>query len=328
MGTRLRVLVCEFITGGGLGPGPLPAGLAAEGDQMLSALLGDLAELDDVDVVTTRDSRLGPVEGAELQWIAPEEEPWQHWQALIRDTDACWPIAPETGGALERISRAVLAEDRVLIGSRPEAVSVAASKLRCAQHLARQGVPAVPTVSADAEPPAAALGWVVKPDDGAGCEDTWYVAGREGLHSRVACGSDRSRVVQPWVEGIAASVSMLCREGLAQVLACNAQRVGRRHGALEAKGVQVGTLEIQRRRLEPVAAGVARALPGLWGYVGVDLLLAEEGVFVVDVNPRLTTAYAGLRDVLGRNPAALVLNMLRTGALPAQSAAPLTMHAD
>ena len=33
---------------------------------------------------------------------------------------------------------------------------------------------------------------------------------------------------------------------------------------------------------------------GLRGYVGVDVVLAEEKAFVVDVNPRLTTSYVGL----------------------------------
>jgi predicted ATP-grasp superfamily ATP-dependent carboligase len=46
----------------------------------------------------------------------------------------------------------------------------------------------------------------------------------------------------------------------------------------------------------------------LWGYVGVDLVLADAGPIVLEINPRLTTSYCGLRDALGINPAALVLD--------------------
>ena len=36
---------------------------------------------------------------------------------------------------------------------------------------------------------------------------------------------------------------------------------------------------------------------GLKGYVGVDLVLSDERVFVIEVNSRLTTSYIGLRNV-------------------------------
>ena len=55
------------------------------------------------------------------------------------------------------------------------------------------------------------------------------------------------------------------------------------------------------------------AIPGLWGYVGVDLMLAKEGPVVLEINPRLTTSYCGLRRALGINTAAMVLDLLRTG---------------
>jgi len=52
------------------------------------------------------------------------------------------------------------------------------------------------------------------------------------------------------------------------------------------------------------------AIPGLWGYVGIDVLLTAAGPVVVEVNPRLTTSYAGLHAAIGVNPAELVLGLL------------------
>ena len=59
-----------------------------------------------------------------------------------------------------------------------------------------------------------------------------------------------------------------------------------------------------------LADRVAAAIPGLWGYVGVDLLLTPAGPVVLEINPRLTTSYCGLRAALGINTAALVLGLL------------------
>nr|WP_269902909.1 ATP-grasp domain-containing protein [Xanthobacter dioxanivorans] len=51
---------------------------------------------------------------------------------------------------------------------------------------------------------------------------------------------------------------------------------------------------------------MAEAFPGLAGIFGIDILLTPDGPVVVEVNPRLTTAYAGLGPALGRNPAGLL----------------------
>jgi predicted ATP-grasp superfamily ATP-dependent carboligase len=50
-------------------------------------------------------------------------------------------------------------------------------------------------------------------------------------------------------------------------------------------------------------------VPGLWGYCGVDFIETPEGPVVVEINPRLTMSYVGLRDATGINPAELVLGM-------------------
>ena len=49
------------------------------------------------------------------------------------------------------------------------------------------------------------------------------------------------------------------------------------------------------------ALRTCQALPGLRGYIGVDLVLTESEPVVIEVNPRLTTAYLGVRSALGGN---------------------------
>ena len=53
---------------------------------------------------------------------------------------------------------------------------------------------------------------------------------------------------------------------------------------------------------------MVQALPGLRGFVGVDLVWhAERGPVAIEVNPRVTCAYVGLSDELDRNLAAEIL---------------------
>ena len=313
----MRLLICEYVTGGGFAGSPLPPGLAREGDMMVDALVKDVAALDGVDIVLLRDSRLAPMAvPGPCRVVRVDENPWEVWRAAIEQADAVWPIAPETGGALLRLSELVVCAGRTLIGSRPHSVSLTTSKQTTAAHLASRGVPVVPTVRARdvrcQDLPDGEHGWVVKPDDGAGAEATRLFRSADELRQwlTVSTGAD-NLVVQPYVPGMAASLSVLCRDGRSWLLSCNRQDIVIEGGAFRFCGCVVGGLEHRRPICARLAAAVTAAIPDLWGYVGVDFVDCDLGPVVLEINPRLTTSYAGLRQAIGVNPAELVLRLLQ-----------------
>lgn len=301
----MRLFVCEYVTGGGYAGGPLPEGLVREGDRMLRALVADATGVPGVAVLTTRDARLPAGDLAGDVWTVPiGADPWPLWERAIVAVDAVWPVAPETGGLLERLSEMTLAAGRTLVGSRPPAVRLAAGKRATAAALADQGLNVIPALTA-AEP--APHGWVVKPDDGAGSEWTHLCATRAEV-DRLMAGAPAA-LLQPYVPGDATSLAMLCREGRAWLLACNSQIIARDGDRLRYRGGIVGGRERRRHAYAEIAGQIAAAIPGLWGYVGVDLIEAAGGPVVVEVNPRVSVPYAGLRQALGLNPAELILRL-------------------
>lgn len=312
----MRLLICEYVTGGGFLGQPLPASLAREGDMMLAALVKDVAEVGGIEIASVRDARLRALDlPAVVRVVRTREDPWAVWHEAIDGVDAVWPIAPETGGALKRVSELVLAAGRTLIGSHPRAVALAASKLATAESLAAHGIAVVPTVSAEMTlqdgPPVGQAGWVVKPDDGAGAESTRLFRHSAEMRQWLAAAPDRDNlVVQPYVEGAPASLSILCQHGRAWLLSCNRQEIAIEDGAFRFRGSIVGGLEQRRPLFEPIAAALAAAMPDLWGYVGIDFIDRAAGPLVLDVNPRLTTSYVGLGRAIGMNLAALVLGLI------------------
>jgi len=64
------------------------------------------------------------------------------------------------------------------------------------------------------------------------------------------------------------------------------------------------------------AQTVVEAVRGLKGYVGVDITLSKEGPVVMEVNPRLTTSYVGLRRVVNFNPAEAIVDAAIRRELP------------
>ncbi|MCX7627057.1 MAG: ATP-grasp domain-containing protein [Methylophilaceae bacterium] len=278
---------------------------------MLRALLTDLLALPGVEVITTRDARLHPLE-LPVRVVPIEGDPWACWQQCIQAADALWPIAPESRGILERL--ALLAQDRILLGCAPEAIRMTSSKHATARYLSHHGIDVVSTFRPAEFLPSDGP-HVAKPDDGVGCEDSMLFDDVTAMLAWLAQGRRQSHVIQPWLRGEAASLSMLCRDGEAWLLSCNRQLIEIRDGALHYGGSRINDMVEHWRKGEEVSRRIAAALPGLRGYVGVDVIIEAGRLTVLEINPRLTTSYVGLQRAIGYNPAGLVLDLLYNGRM-------------
>lgn len=306
----MRLFVCEYLTGGGLHRQPLPPHLLRDARAMADALLADLADIAGLQVVTTRDARLPALAGA-IPIGAETGDVESLWRDRMRDCDAAWFIAPETDGLLLRMRRLADAAGCAFVGCDEASIAVTSSKTLTMDRLARTGITCIETTDVHSTPPAGIDGWIIKPDDGAGCEETYFVETEAALRDwRSRHRGATPCIVQPCIRGSHASLSVLYAGGDCELLACNEQRVVFDGDRLRVDGVDTGRHERHRHLLLPLAQAAGRALPGLRGYVGLDVILTDHGPVLVEINPRLTTAYAGLREVLGVNPAEKILRAL------------------
>jgi tyramine---L-glutamate ligase len=341
-----KIFVYEYLTGGGIDPTLAGAGsladlsaLIVEGRVMRDALVADLRELDDVQV-TFATSRFETVDPAQTHCMAAPGESMTAFVArAAREHDYAWVIAPECDGLLLHFYDAVGAAR--WLGCAKEAIRVASSKSATAACLAAHGIATTPALE-----PGQAGGdgngrWVVKPDDGAGGLDTFvfdrFADACAEYEARAAAG--RNPVMQAWIDGEPLSLSLICRDKDTELLSINRQQIGLSGGDVPGRHAQIvefdGVLvdQIDRRsdegrQLDTLAQRVAMAIPGLRGFVGVDVVWhAQHGPVVIEVNPRLTVAYAGLSAALGSNLAPALLaahgaRIERSGAVratPSQS---------
>jgi tyramine---L-glutamate ligase len=302
----MRILVYEYITGGGMLDDSNMTALAPEGDAMLRAVVDDLTDIPGTEITVLRDFRLRADFPARVRVVQSGQFAAVFRQALL-ECDAVWPIAPETNSILLRVTSEILASGRILLGSRPDAIAVAGSKQATATALARAGVAVAAVYSGEPDIPAFVEEIVAKPDDGAGCQDTLLFRNREQLRSWCGHHARPETVYQAYVPGEARSLSLLCCDGDVRMLACNLQHVEIHEGAFRFNGVSVNAA--RAHPYSALASSIARAMPGLWGLCGVDFIETDAGPVAIEVNPRLTTSYAGLHRALGLNPARLVLEL-------------------
>jgi tyramine---L-glutamate ligase len=321
-GTLTKLFVYEYLTGGGIDPALAGeaslldlSALIVEGRAMRDALVKDLLELGSVQV-TFASSRFETVDPARDHCRAmPGESITSFVARVARQHDRAWIIAPECDGLLLRLHDSV--GSARWLGCSKEAIRIASSKSATAACLEAHGIPVTPalepeqsTVTNDSQ-----ARWVVKPDDGAGGLDTFVYdhiddASAE-YDARAAAG--RNPVLQEWIDGEPLSLSLICGEHDVELVSINRQLIGlsdtaapgRTEHVVEFSGVevdQIGRQSAQGLELETLARRVVSAMHGLRGFVGIDLVWqAQRGPVVIEVNPRLTSAYAGLSAQLGRN---------------------------
>ena len=327
-----RILVYESLSGGGEpGLGDDAASLLSQGLAMRDAVVADLLRIDTLQVsraICALPGAAQPLVHPRLANVSPRphEAAVAFVQRMAAEHDLVWAVAPETDGVLLALHEAV--GTAAWIGCEAQAIRTASSKRATLAALAARGVT---TPLAFAEGDATTTRWIVKPDDGAGSIDTRVHTRREAALADLAARHARglSATAEPLVEGEALSVSLLAGPGFVQPLALNRQRiVVEGDGRLQFLGVQINALDRQHDTravaLHLAALDVARVLPGLRGFVGIDVVWhATRGPVVIEVNPRTTCAYVGLSAALGRNLAEEVLMLQQ---LPTAVASPTDAH--
>ncbi len=322
----MRIFIYEYTCSGGLASPSLPSSLRVEGWAMLSALMQDFAQVPGVETVTLLDQRrqLECSHGA-CRRIAAGEEP-AVFRELAWSADYTLIIAPELDDILPTRCLWVTEVGGRLLGPSPSAVRVTGDKLTLCRHLLAHGVPT--PESRTFRPGETLYPWsfplVWKPRYGAGSQATFLIRDLEQLRScasqATAEGWRGEALLQPFVPGCPASVAFLMGMHQLVPLLPTAQRLSadgrfRYLGGTIPLPADLGqrTLRLARQAVETVA--------GLQGYVGVDLVLGEAADgredWVIEINPRLTTSYVGLRALAETNLAQAMLAVALGEEIPA-----------
>jgi tyramine---L-glutamate ligase len=324
----VRTLVYEFASGGGLAGRDVPPSIAREGAAMRAALVADLSAIGCHQIVTTADARAGRglPRGVEVIPLPAGDRPREAaLDRAIVSVDAVWLIAPEIDRCLERLAARVARFRKTLLGSSAGAIARASDKAVLARRLTSLGIryPRTHRLEPHMTPAhvAAEVGYpiVVKPARGAGSHGISLVhharEWRRAIDVARQASTEGAVLLQEYIAGTAASVSLLADGRRAVALTVNEQILGSSPPFAYRGGRTPFDHELAP---QAAAAAVAAcgAVRGLRGFVGVDVVLNESDVVVIEINPRLTTAYLGLRAAVDANVAALAMAAC-AGELPA-----------
>jgi len=304
----VKILVFEYITGGGLNKQELPDSLAKEGRMMLQALLDNLSLLSNIKVELLLDWRFfGKLDTHMMNvfLIHPHHDFSTQYKQLAQTCDAVWPIAPESDGILQNLCKIAEQYGCKLLTSSSSAVAITANKLTTYQILHQNHIATVPTQLFNPSMSYPDDLWMLKPIDGVGCADSFLCSGQNGFKQ---LAEQVDYIIQPHIEGKKTSLSCLFKEGKVWLLSANLQHFTIANNQYHLAAVTVNCANTES--YQSLASDIGRTFPDLWGYVGIDLIETPEQILVLEINPRLTSSFVGIRAALGLNVAELVLSLI------------------
>jgi predicted ATP-grasp superfamily ATP-dependent carboligase len=333
----LKVIVYEHVSGGGYAGQPIPQGVLCEGFGMLRSVVADLkAAGHEVTVlIDARLSKLNPPIDADCTVpIFYAKEPEKFLNNIAKINDAIYVIAPETDQTLQSLVELVEKTGKTSLNCESAAIGKVADKAVLYEKLQKNGFPTPKTLLLDLTYSLAQVKQAIKrelnypvvfkPVDGVGCGGLSIVnrdAQVEKVVAKMKAESSSKRfIAQEFINGESASVSLLSTGKKAVAISLNKQNVTLAEPD-KASSYDGGTVPFdhpQKQQALSMAEKVVGSFSGLRGYVGVDLVLAQDKPYVVDVNARLTTSYVGLRKVARFNVAEELVNAVLKGKIPTE----------
>ena len=246
------------------------------------------------------------------------------FRSLLSRCDAVLIIAPETGGILAKLTAIADAAQIPLLCSNTSSVNVASNKATCNRVFQQAGLPTPATrltSFATAEKVASELGYplVTKPLDGTGCDEVCLVTDPSELGEALGLLHKVTQhdqiLLQTYMQGIHASVSLLVAQDRTIPLSLNQQIIEPGRPFSYSGGI-IPLEHPASRHAFDLAQTAVLAVPGLCGYVGVDMILERDQAWLIEINPRITTSYVGLHRILSENLACAIWRACRENVLP------------
>jgi len=293
----MRILTIEYASSGFMTP---DREILVEGFSMLRLISEGLGRAgNEVFTMLDEDAKMMGKIGSR---IIPKGELGEVAAGL--DVDYVFPIAPDA--ELSGLVQSLSSEGIRCISSDVDSIGIAADKLETCRRLKKVGIDTPRIVDSNVEN----YPLVVKDRYGVACE------GLRIVNSKDEIPSDSNLILQEFIQGENASVTLFSDGKVAVPISLNKQNIEFRQGRGTYLGGEVPFEHSLREEALEVAKKATESIAGLKGCIGVDLVLAEKPQ-VIEINPRVTTSMIALELASGLNVGQAALNSF-LGELPEQ----------
>ena len=296
----LKILIYEYITGGGLINEDLSSNLLNEAKLMVSELYKDLKELKHISFKFLLDERLEIPARSSSILIKKRNFNDMYNLQILKEFDLILPILPEKDLILYNYIKFLEKEKIKKVISDGKTIFSLSDKLSFYQLLRKYNLDVIPTYDIKETKLINKLKKIIVKDRyGVGCSYVkFYNKPQEVKFSLY----NNDYVVQPYIHGEPYSISAFFTFNDFYLLTVNKQYIKfTKNNFVKLKKILVNDKGISDPKVYYLLSRIKSILPNLYGYVGNDILVVGETLHVVEINPRLTTSYIGLNRTLNIN---------------------------
>ena len=332
------IFIFEFVSGGGFNKIEIPISLFCEGYGMLRSIIMDFKTLN-FEIRTMLDYRICNLSDFlhvdELSITSNDDNFLKKFKAYVKACKYTFIIAPESSNMLYKLTKIAKKSKTILLSTNLEGIRLGMSKLKTYYFFKDNKATSPKTYSIPMRKKQLDSDFilqkfnilkkpvVIKPEDGVGAESIYYFETQyqikhffQELKHQVESG--RKYILQEFIEGKDLSASLIgipysmdsqIKNPL--LLSINKQNVDIKN-SIYCSEYYGGYTPIEN--YQKIKNNLSLMLEKInfsefSGYFGIDFIRTNDSkFFFIEINPRLTTSYIGLRNVINQNPAKLILD--------------------
>ncbi|MBO7518538.1 MAG: ATP-grasp domain-containing protein, partial [Methanobrevibacter sp.] len=152
---------------------------------------------------------------------------------------------------------------------------------------------------------------IAKPRFGVDCDDIKIIASKNDIDDLEEIYGDGSRfIVQPYIEGDVCSVCLISDGKEALPISLNKQIVEIDENGGEYLGGYVPYEHPLKDKVFKYAKLACEYVPGLKGFIGIDFIIEDDYIYLLEINSRFTTSYVGLQKIININIAKTIIDLI------------------
>ncbi|MFX1573466.1 MAG: ATP-grasp domain-containing protein [Promethearchaeota archaeon] len=335
---KKRLFIFEYISGGGYSQIDIPISLFCEGFGMLKSIITDFYRLD-FEISTILDYRIFLLSKYLptniIKKVESKEKFIRKFKTLVKNSTHVFIIAPETSNILYNLTKIVKNYKKILLSTNLEGIKIGTSKINTHDFFKTNKLVTPRTYLIPYKKKNLYVEFIIeklyklgtpiiiKPEDGVGAESIYYFETEDQIKAyfqqhKKFLDINRNYIIQQYVEGLDLSASLIGTHSSSNfsiesplILSINSQTVNFKNlnHTSEYFGGYTPVKDAKNICFNLKNAIKFSNFSKFTGYFGIDFIKKGDfQLYFIEINPRLTTSYIGLRNVINQNPAKLILN--------------------
>ena len=290
-----KILIYEYITGGGLINEDLTSMLLHEATLITSYIYQECEKSQYFQYDYFQDYRIKDDYFKKAIKIKSYKQIFN--VSLLKKYDYILPIAPEIDLNLFHYAQFLEKHKLNFILSDSRTIKLLSDKLLFYKECQKNNIPTIKTNLLTNQLKKNDKKFIIKDRYGAGCSYVKIFKKYKDVEN-----NNFDKIIQPYINGKHYSLCLFFNQNNYNLLTVNKQKLEiNDNDMIRLTNLHVNVPHNFHPKINSLIFLIMKSFPGLRGYIGIDIIIKKDKIFIVEINPRITTSFIGMYETIGIN---------------------------